>query len=203
MKRAVFFAFFTVIFMLNGHAQDKIHSAEEINWCGLDFSHCRLLTDFGFTDPDKVCDYYMKTAWNGLLRMESDKFNVPHYFKKEVNFHFDIVKENNSSIDPEGIITYDSYKIDEEKVQEIVRSYGEIDDEGVGLVFIVESLSKVDERASIWVTFFDCKTKDVIQTKKHYGSPGGMGFRNYWGNAFHKVMRKGPFIMRKVKKENL
>ncbi len=62
--------------------------------------------------------------------------------------------------------------------------------DGYGLVFIVESYSKTAVKGNIWVTFFHVPTKKVVFTKKMAGKASGFGVRNYWTGAVFDVMKQ-------------
>ena len=40
----------------------------------------------------------------------------------------------------------------------------------------------------IWVTIFEIESKRVISTSRRAGRPGGLGIKNFWANAIHKVI---------------
>jgi hypothetical protein len=62
---------------------------------------------------------------------------------------------------------------------------------GIGLVFIMEAMRKVDKKgdAAIWVTLIDMKTKKVLMTERlESKAAGGFGFRNYWASTIKDLI---------------
>jgi hypothetical protein len=82
-----------------------------------------------------------------------------------------------------------SSHLEQADIQGIVNTYNLREGaSGIGLVFIVESLSKPNVKGAYWVTFFDAKTKKVISTERYLGKAGGFGLRNYWAKSYYNVM---------------
>lgn len=132
---------------------------------------------------------------------EPKKYRLDKFFRKEsVEYYLDIATERNELPNINDLVIEDEYSFDDEKVMQIISEYDTKDNEGIGLAFIIESLDKYKEKAFIWVTFFDIKTKQVIRTEKFYGKAGGYGFRNYWAGAYHNVMKSASKSIKKKTK---
>ena len=192
--------YMALIFQINAENNtSEVFKVEEITWYGLDFSSVRLIGAIGFKDKEKIKDYYFD-AWNSLIIDEPKKYRLDKFFRKEaVEYYLDIATERNELPNINDLVIEDEYSFDDEKVMQIISEYDTKDNEGIGLAFIIESLDKYQEKAFIWVTFFDIKTKQVIRTEKFYGKAGGYGFRNYWAGAYHNVMKSAS---KSIKKEN-
>ena len=202
MKKILMLAtvYMALIFQINAENNtSEVFKVEEITWYGLDFSSVRLIGAIGFKDKEKIKDYYFD-AWNSLIIDEPKKYRLDKFFRKEaVEYYLDIATERNELPNINDMVIEDEYSFDDEKVMQIISEYDTKDNEGIGLAFIIESLDKYQEKAFIWVTFFDIKTKQVIRTEKFYGKAGGYGFRNYWAGAYHNVMKSAS---KSIKKEN-
>jgi len=167
----------------------EIFEVNEITWYGLDFSNVRLIGTIGFKNPEKIKSYYFE-VWNSLILDESKKYKLDKFFKKEsVKHYLDIVTDRNNLPNVDELVTETEYSFSDKKVEQIISDYDSGDKEGIGLVFIIESLNKYSEKAFIWVTFFDIHSKRVLLTERLDGKAGGYGFRNYWAGAFYKVMK--------------
>jgi hypothetical protein len=61
---------------------------------------------------------------------------------------------------------------------------------GIGLLFIVEAMKKVDKEgvSTIWVTFVDMGANKVLMTERMEGTGGGIGFRNFWASTIFNVI---------------
>lgn len=172
-------------------AQDKsaAYNATQIVWCGLDFSMAKCVGSEGFTDPTAIKnDYFQK--WNEVMLSEPDKYDFKKFFyKDDVLYQIDMVEANNKKPNAADLVTNNSYTFDADKVQTVIANYKSDKKEGVGLVFVVESLDKTKESAFVYVTFFDLKDNKVLVTNRVEGKAGGFGFRNYWLGAFYNVMK--------------
>jgi len=164
--------------------------SNEITWLGLDFSKAKLVGSAGFTDPAQIQSYYFNT-WNSIVLTESDKYNISKYYKKPtVKSNLDIVKSRNGKVSASSLVTDNSYAISEKDVEAVVKNY-RLKEGGEGLLMVVESFSKIEELANVYVVKFDTKTGKIIEIKKQTGKPSGFGIRNYWLGAILNVMKKG------------
>jgi len=177
-------------FQINAqHNTSDIFKVNEITWYGLDFSNVRLIGAIGFKNPEKIKSYYFD-AWNSLIIYETNKYKLDKFFHKEsVEHYLNIVTDRNTLPNLDELIIETEYSFGAEVVIQIISEYDSGDKEGIGLVFILESLNKYRENAFVWVTFFDIQTKQVLLTEKLVGKAGGYGFRNFWAGAYYKVMK--------------
>lgn len=165
-------------------------STTDVVWFGIDFTQARLVGSEGFTDVQKIKDYYFN-EWNNVVVTESDKYNIQKYFgKTTVNRDLTIAERRNKTVSTANLVTNNSYTLDRSIVDKVIKDY-KSKQTGVGLVFIVESFDKTKEKAFVYVTMFDIATKKIIKCEKVEGSAVGFGFRNYWLGAIANVMKAG------------
>jgi hypothetical protein len=171
-------------FQINAqHNTSDIFKGNEITWYGLDFSNVRLIGAIGFKNPEKIKSYYFD-AWNSLIIYETNKYKLDKFFHKEsVENYLNIVTDRNTLPNLDELVIETEYSFGAEEVMRMISEYDSGEKEGIGLVFILESLNKYKERAIIWVTFFDIQTKQVLLTERLEGKAGGYGFRNFWAGA--------------------
>lgn len=168
----------------------KVFTAESVVWFGLDFSKVKLLDGAGINYPEEVKTRFAP-AWNRLFLEERDKYNLQDAYSAErVKYDIEAVKEVNKTIVEEEIVTLDSYEIEKGTIDEMVKLYTSKHTSGIGLVYIVESLSKIDEAAAVHVTFFDIESRNILFQKKLLGTPRGFGLRNYWAGAYYDVIKQ-------------
>jgi hypothetical protein len=164
----------------------------KIVWFGLDFSNARFIDDLAFKSANELKNKLFK-QWNRLLLEEPAKYDIAKFFKvTTVETELGEVYKRNENVDPSNIILDIrgmDYSLDENKIKEIVGQY-QINYEGYGLVFIVESFNKVKEKGTMWVTYFHIPTKQVVFTKKMTAEPGGIGVKNYWASSVYKVFEQ-------------
>ena len=92
----------------------------------------------------------------------------------------------------------DRIRLKRSDIEEIVASYDFKGKSGLGLMFNIETFSKTDEEASMFVTFINMDSKEVLFTERMTSKPGGFGLRNFWGRSIYGVieaMKKSQFDM--------
>ena len=173
---------------------DVFNKDVPVIWMGLDFTGVIFIGDrdkFGSTSDLR----YLMETWNDLMDREKDKYNVAKATRrKKVEFALDVTKDFNTGIDPVGLFSEksaDYFHLNPPDVEEIIRNYDFKNySSGIGLMFVVESFNKLNEQASIYVTFINLSDRSVLFTERLTGNPGGMGLRNYWAGAIRNVMEK-------------
>jgi len=190
--------FIPLLFSAALFAQDmsEVFQSKSATWFGFDYSEALFIGSEGFTNPKEIKDRYFN-SWNLLVQAEYSKYDVGKAFKKEnVDISLDIVTARNLEvpifervIDDQGKVLH----LDKEKVQEIIGSY-QFDDnqQGLGIVMIVESYSKTSITGYYFVTLFDIKTKQVLITERMSGKAGGFGIRNFWAKSYYYVLKEMP-----------
>ncbi len=174
----------TITLFISGSGFSKgledVVNANEIHWFGVDFTNARMIGSTGFTHPDIICNRYIKKKWNTYVFNERDKYDIGKFLKgKEVIPHLDFILERNSKVTTDNLIINKDYQIEHSDIKKTIKEYN-TQERGIGLVFIVESFNKLEETASIWVTFFDIPTNKLIYTQEYEVKPGGFGVLNYW-----------------------
>lgn len=168
---------------------DLYNGKAKLTFLGLDFTQAKYIGRAGFTDPMAIKNLHM-VSWNNLIEYEPKKFSMQDAFKLRPDQYqskvSDMIKLNESA-DVKDNITEEHYTISEEQVKKSVSKYTLSEKDGIGLVYVVESLNKHAEKMYAWVTFIDLKTKKVLYTEKLEGSAAGFGFRNYWAGAVYKI----------------
>lgn len=169
----------------------EIFTSKYFTWYGLDFSNAKMIGAHGFTHPHRIVNQYFE-EWNDLFIVEERKYNLKKAFNKSfVSMDLSIVTERNSFVDPNELVipVYQNHTLDHAWIQSIIREYRtDGGRQGVGLVFVVESFNKHNETGTIWVTFFDIASKEILLTKKKEGGTGGVGFRNHWARSIYNVL---------------
>lgn len=193
MKKLFYFLLFVPFAFTPASAQqsmaDIFSGKAKVTYLGLDLTQAKYIGKIGFTDPAAIKNQHA-VSWNLLLTQEPKKFSLQDPLKlKSDNYttNVDDMVANNKDIDVEKNITDDPYSITEDDVKKSVSKYKLSVKDGIGVVYVVESLSKTDEKMTAWVTFIDLTTKKVLYTEKIEGKAGGFGFRNYWAGAVYNV----------------
>ncbi len=167
------------------------NSESPIVYLGIDFSKAKLMTA---GNPDEIRNR-LYTSINYLVITEPKKYDLAGAFHKGiVNNDISVTNAKNEKANINEILSSNSADFNRFKESDISAMVKELDlkgKEGVGLVFIVEAMRKIDKKAdeSIWVTFVDMKTKKVLLTERIESKvSGGIGFRNYWASGIKNVI---------------
>ncbi|HEY0742516.1 MAG TPA: hypothetical protein VGD40_13670 [Chryseosolibacter sp.] len=204
MLKSKFLLFSFLVLSVATFAQemkDIFERDTKITWLGLDLTAAKLIGDrerFGSTSDVM----HLMESWNDIMIKERDKFNVRSAIQKDaINEAFDVTKEHNASLDISEIFSNDDkdhMRLRQSDVEAIVADYDFKGNSGIGVMFNVESFSKKQDEALVWITFVNMDTKEVFFTERLSGQPGGAGLRNYWANAVYDIITK----MRRKEFEN-
>jgi hypothetical protein len=164
-------------------------------WLGIDYSHVKLIGDFsqfqevGGVSPARLKNIYFP-AWNNLVLNERTKYNIGLALRKE-NIQYDIteVTTKNAEAPLQELEAINAPFYSEEKIQEFVNGYSFEGKNGIGILFIAESLSKSAEEAYYHVALINLSTKQVLIQDRIKGQPSGIGLRNYWASTVYRVMK--------------
>jgi hypothetical protein len=133
------------------------------------------------------------SAWNYLFINEEKKYDVAKAVHREsVKYAIDVTLKSNKNLTQKNFFTNDpkNFKtINADTIANAVKNYNFLGNEGIGMMFFVEGMSKGEESEGIWVTFVDMKTNTVLFTTYKAGKPGGFGFRNYWAKPLYTVLK--------------
>jgi len=161
-----------------------------ITYLGIDFSKSRLL-DIGNANDIRDRLY---ASINQLIVTEPKKFDLAAAFRKNGLEHdFSAVTKVNSAVNLNDIISSNSSDFNRLKEADIAASVKALDlagKKGIGLVFVMEAMRKVEKKGDIavWVTLVDMEKKKVLMTERvEAKATAGIGFRNYWASAI-KIM---------------
>jgi len=157
---------------------------------GLDFTLAKLIGASGFRDPDIIVSKYF-AGINEKMVLESNKFEFGKILKtRYYDVDLDMLMQVNASVSTIDLVVNNNYRLEDGAIDQLVNSYNPKQQEGIGLVIVVESLNKIRERGVFYFTLFDIKSKQVLRKVKVEGECGGMGFTNYWMNSVHKTLKK-------------
>ncbi|MCI1265507.1 MAG: hypothetical protein LKG19_02960 [Saprospiraceae bacterium] len=163
-----------------------------ITWLGLDFSEVRYIGDPGTVDAIEMKKLFVKI--NDLIIQEPNKFKIGAAFQKS-NISNDIsaTQKVNENMNAGNILSYndkDEKRINEQIIKKIINSdsYSSAG-KGVGLLFIVESLNKNKESASVWIAFINLDKHTLIFSERVEGKASGFGFRNHWAGSINSILK--------------
>ncbi len=172
-------------------AKEVFNSSETpILYLGVDFTLARV-EDVSATSMDIRDRHY--PSINELIITETKKYDLAAAFhKSNIDHDLGIVRKRNAKITTEEIQTSNSgdyHRLTENDLIRLVNSWDFEGKKGVGLMFVVEGLSKPSKGAAVWVTLVDMATKKILMTERMEGKTGmAFGFRNYWANPIRDII---------------
>ncbi|HEY2330161.1 MAG TPA: hypothetical protein VGI63_10165 [Verrucomicrobiae bacterium] len=199
---------FIALFILGMSA--TIRAADSTNslvWCGLDYSMAKMIGAGDFRKPTSIFPG-MLHAWNGLFmkelfpELESSRNPWP-----SVKTDVKAVYSRNEKATPNQIIrddgTYDEMvktsHITESDIATAVKSYELKNDQGIGLVFIIDRLVKEQDMGCLYVVYFDIASRKVLYSERVISKGEGFGFRNFWFHPIKDTMGKLSKMYKKAK----
>jgi hypothetical protein len=166
----------------------------KITWLGLDMTGAIFIGDREKWGSQSDIQNTIK-SWNDLFLHEKDKFNITAMLRKKtpVEFKLDITQNHNAELDISNILSEksaDHIHLRKDGVEQIAAAYNYEGLTGIGLMFNVESFNKTNNEGSLWVTFVNMATGEVLLTERMTAAPRGAGVRNYWAGAVFEIMEQ-------------
>ena len=167
-----------------------------ITWLGVDYSQTKFIglatTKDVAISNDEFRDTYV-SSWNYLFINEQKKYDVAKATNREsVKYAIDVTLQANKQLLKKDFYSNnpsDFSLLKEADIVNLVKNYDFQKNEGIGLIFFVEGMSKGISSMGVWVTFVDMQSKTVLFTKYMAHPPGGFGFRNYWAKPLYSTLQ--------------
>ncbi len=153
-------------------------------WLGVDFTQAKLIGDAA-AKTDAIVDHEF-TALNQVIVNEQKKYDVPGSLHKDkYNTSIGLVNKRNEAINKDNIKSDESADFERLKPEDIVKvakSYDFSGKHGIGVLLVMEGMSKTSKSASMWLTIVDMDKKNVLLTERYIGKGQKWSFawRNYW-----------------------
>jgi len=199
MKKFIL-SLFAIINVASVFAQSKsdiTNGSAEITWLGIDFSQLKFIgpatqyQDAGEITSAALRDKYFP-AWNNLVVNEPEKFKVNDAVNRtDVSYAIAITERSNNGLKGNFFSedANDYSRLSEQNISSIVSNYKYQGKKGIGMMFVVEAMSKGKKEAAIWVTFMNMDTKKMILTHRVTAEAGGFGFRNFWAKTIMNTLK--------------
>ncbi|NML41626.1 hypothetical protein HHL17_30860 [Chitinophaga sp. G-6-1-13] len=156
-------------------------------WLGVDFTQARLLGDAAASDVNRHF-----TGINDVIRNEPKKYDVKGAFhRSSVQFDLSETNARNADVNVDKMKSEneaDYSRLKPEDITKLVKGYKFGDKKGIGVLFVMEAMSKTEKEAAMYVTVVDMGSRNVLMTERMTGKAQGFGFRNYWAYTVHKVL---------------
>lgn len=160
-------------------------------YLGIDFTKAKLIDD-PKSDATEIRDRQFDGI-NALIVTETKKFDLNAAFhKSNIDHDLGFVNKRNEKADADQLMstnTADFHRLKEDDINSLVKGFDFGDKKGIGILFVMEAMSKSGKAAAIWVTFVDMKSKKVLFTERLEEKIGmAIGFRNMWANSIKKLL---------------
>lgn len=172
-------------------AKDIFDPSKPIFYYGLDFTKVKIINDAEANANDIVDRQF--DGLNDLMVNEAKKYDIAGAVKRtDLPNDLGFISKRNRAVNPDGLKSTNSQDYDrlkEADIQTLVSGFDFGDHKGIGLLIVVESLSKSKKAAALWWTFVDIGTKKVLLTKRLEGKTGmAFSWRNYWAVPIKDVI---------------
>ncbi|HTQ28265.1 MAG TPA: hypothetical protein VMI35_09060 [Puia sp.] len=162
-------------------------------YLGIDYTKCKVIDDNSATSTDIRDKYY--PGINDLILTESKKYDPKAAFhQSNMDHDLGFVMKKNEKINTDDIkstSSADYHRLKADDINAVVAGYDFGDKKGIGVLFVMEAMSKSDKGAAMWVTLIDMQGKKVLMTERLEGKTSmGFGFRNYWAIPVHSVLEE-------------
>jgi hypothetical protein len=176
-------------------ARDLFSPDVPVTWLGIDYSHCKLIGNFAeFADAGRKSTWQIRDSyfpkWNAIIMNEPDKYDVRGMLRRgDMGFDLEMISAINAQTPLAEMEVLSPVIYSEEDIRSFVNQYTFKDKNGIGIVFIAESMNKILPEAWYHFVAIDKGTGKVIMHERMRGQPSGVGLRNYWANSIHYVIR--------------
>lgn len=166
-----------------------------IHWLGIDFSHVKLIGEFSHSigreelSNTEIRDRYFP-AWNNLIIAEPNKYDIAGMLgRAHINYDIDMLMKLNSTASTDEMDAKNTPYYTPEDIHSFVSNYSTEGKEGIGILFLAESLNKTVLTARFHFIAINLSTKEILFQEKLNGKPSGFGLRNYWAGSVYKIIK--------------
>lgn len=183
-----------LLLALSSHAQtlkEFFTTGAPLTYLGVDFTQARLLGDADAV-PTDIRDRHFP-AINNVIIAEPKKYDIAGAFRSQVTTDLSAVTKRNAAINPDRIKSNSStdYRhLEPADIGKLVQGFDFGGKKGIGLLLVMDGMSKAEKAATIHIALVDMDSKEVLLTEALEGKAQGFGFRNYWAYTVHKVLEE-------------
>ena len=167
--------------------QDVIN-AKDIVYYGIDFSKTVLTDRSIFLDNEKSRKYYASwiAYFETLIKPEDI---VVKLLKKKDNIRYNPVSVQQRYLGfKHKWISASDYSFNIDTLKSVVKSYQLKESSGLGFVINVENFNKESSYLTVYFTFFNISSRDILWSVKIKGKPGGDGVSSTWAEGIYNSL---------------
>jgi len=158
-----------------------------LTYLGVDFSSATIE---GEPAANELHNKY--ESINSVIVTEVKKYDVGGAFKRNSSTNdLDMINKLNEASTikkTSNVGDLEKNMLKPEDIRNHVKAYDLSGKKGIGLVFIMDGMSKTNKESTMYVTLIDLAKKKVLLAERLTGSTGGFGLRNYWLSPVYKVL---------------
>jgi hypothetical protein len=160
-------------------------------YLGIDFTQAKIIGES--TEAAVIRDKEFP-AINNLVITQPNKYDIAGALRRSsITNDLSEVMAHNQKIAVQQIkstVPGDFMHLKTSDIDKLINSYEFKGKAGIGLLLVVDGMSRTEKAASIYVTFINMATKRVLLTERLEGKGGGFGFRNYWVKSIEELINK-------------
>lgn len=197
MKKLILF-FILITKISNSQTTTDLFKTSDvkISWLGVDFSHVKLIGNFaqffnaGEKSSAQIRDKYFR-EWNEIIMAEPKKYDVAGMFRKgDVFYDVQDIFKINAKAPLEEMESYNTPKYSIQEITAFVNQYDTSNKDGIGLLFIAETLNKNADEAYFHFVAINMKTKEILIHERLLSKPRGFGLRNFWAGSIYDTIKE-------------
>jgi hypothetical protein len=162
---------------------DTIRNTEPLFFYGVDFSHVRISDEPKVSKSSEYSKVY-PSAWISYLEKEIIRKGYVQRALRKRTFYYKQNEIISVSINVvSDFIIAEPYSFSLDTVKNAIKQYDLHQTSGIGLVLITENFNKQQERAYMWVVFFDIQKREVLWATEVSGFCKHMGYTAHWASG--------------------
>lgn len=190
MTLSLLASFFLVVSSQAQTLKEFFNNGTPLTYLGVDFTQARVIGE-PVTAANDMRDRFFPGI-NNVIIGEPKKYDITGAFHTQVTSDLEAVKKRNAAINEDKIKSENSADYNRLKpadIDKLVKGFDFGGKDGIGLLFIMDGMSKGEQAANVHVTLIDMSSKKVLLTEKMEAKAGGFGFRNYWVHTIYEVLK--------------
>lgn len=168
----------------------EVFVRQDIIYYGLDATYSRLTNKGKLSDGAIIIEKYMQKLHEQVNNEFIKIIDIRRWMKKPNLFQGTDIFSNYGFMDYNSFVVADNYCISFEDLQQIVKGYILNEKEGIGMVINLVNFNKHKEYVSMYVTFFDIRTRAIMYAVEVTGNAGGAGWSGHYANGINKAFRE-------------
>ncbi len=159
-----------------------------VTWLGVDFTLVKMIgmADVNLTDVRER----QFTGINQVIVNEPKKYEIDDAFdKKNVTKDISEVNKRNEKANTDAMKSDNSsdyQHLKPEDIAKLIKGFDFGDKKGLGILFVMEGMSKTEKEGSMYATVVDMGRRKVLMTERITGNAQGFSWRNYWAYTVYK-----------------